>query len=168
MFWVEKGACFVLIRRHRGHACSRESILAGSERQLSYPASSNRRSHGRMADSAGSRNTTGAFQTWEIRFPGSPVLKQEAPLVFSGVCLVLRSMQRKVGSGTEEINGSELKCALFEVCVDEPLLQISSFSVCFKLKLSSLWRLVVPRFSGETNPVQEFTMRAPRAERVTF
>lgn len=42
LFWVERGACFVLIRRHGGQAGTREPMLAGSEHQLSYLASSNR------------------------------------------------------------------------------------------------------------------------------
>lgn len=41
VFWVEMGACLVLIRQHGGHACGREPTLASPRHQLSYLASSN-------------------------------------------------------------------------------------------------------------------------------
>lgn len=69
VFWVEMGACFVLIRQHGGHACSRESILAGSRHQLSYLASSNRvpTATWHAANSADSQhNRSGVFQTREL------------------------------------------------------------------------------------------------------
>lgn len=41
LFWMERGACFVLIRQHGGQAWSCEPMLVGSEHQLSELASSN-------------------------------------------------------------------------------------------------------------------------------
>lgn len=90
VFWVEMGACFVLIRQHGGHACSRESILAGSRHQLSYLASSNRvpTATWHAANSADSQhNRSGVFQTRELWFTCSQTGSVPST-VLGGWCLI--------------------------------------------------------------------------------
>lgn len=77
LFWVERGTCVVLIRRHGGQACRREPMLAGSEHQLSYLASSKCVLTATWRPCYLSRLSL-YNRTRQIRFPGSPVPKYEA------------------------------------------------------------------------------------------
>lgn len=138
VFWVEIGACFVLIWRHGGHACSRESILAGSKHQLPYLASSNRvpTATWHAANSADSHNTTAPQRSKHWRCASQiylfPNRKHPLHIFGSFACVKMCSNQQKVGSRTEEIKtswgtGVGFKGVLIEVRVDEPLCSKSLF-----------------------------------------
>lgn len=105
-FGWKRGACFVLIRRRGGQACSREPMLAGSEHQLSYLASSNRvpTATWHPAISADSRNITehGEYAPQVHLFPN-----RKHPLhIFRSLAWVKVCWNRfrERSSRTEEIN----------------------------------------------------------------
>lgn len=109
LFWVERGACFVLIRQRGAQAFS--AANAGLLRAPAVlPGPLQWHSHGHVAPCYLSRLSQHSW-TWEICFSGSPVSKQEESSPhcreFSLCERVLRSAQRKVGSRTGKIKPVE-------------------------------------------------------------